>query len=423
MKGSVRKRGSTWSYYFDLGKVEGKRKKIERGGFKTKGEAQAALTAAMAEYNAAGQVFTPSEVTVSDYLDLWLDQYARMQLRFNTQMGYIDIVNNHLKPTIGKYKLKSLNTATIQAMINQKKIDGLAQKTVKGILSCLSVAMTYAVDVLQYIPANPCDRVKIPPYEGKTETRYIITPEQFRAILDRFQGTVFALPLMVGYYTGMRLNEVFALTWDRIDLEKGTITVDRQTIKRNFGVDVRKAAHRGDGMKEERSTWYLQPPKTMSSVRVIKIGPTLLTFLKQERQKQLQNSLKYGEYFMCHYAKPEKDEKGNTIIRIIDVERGVEVNLSRLDLVNIREDGSTVSSDSFKYCARIIHHELHMKFNFHSLRHTHATLLIESGANPKDVAVRLGHADTRTTFDIYTHTTEKMQEQTVDLFEQIASGH
>ena len=123
MKGSVRKRGSTWSYYFDLGKVDGKRKKIERGGFKTKGEAEAALTAAMAEYNAAGQVFTPSEVTVSDYLDLWLDQYAKMQLRFNTQMGYIDIVNNHLKPSIGKYKLKALNTATIQAMINQKKIE------------------------------------------------------------------------------------------------------------------------------------------------------------------------------------------------------------------------------------------------------------------------------------------------------------
>ena len=63
MVGGVRKRGKTWSYYFDLGKVEGKRKKKEKGGFRTKKEAESALAAAINEYNNAGQLLEPTEIT------------------------------------------------------------------------------------------------------------------------------------------------------------------------------------------------------------------------------------------------------------------------------------------------------------------------------------------------------------------------
>ena len=59
MQGGVIKRGKTWSYYFDLGKIDGKRKKKEKGGFRTKKEAEQALTATMNEYNNAGTVFEP----------------------------------------------------------------------------------------------------------------------------------------------------------------------------------------------------------------------------------------------------------------------------------------------------------------------------------------------------------------------------
>ena len=76
MNGGVRKRGSTWSYYFDLGKVNGKRKKKEKGGFRTKKDAEAALAKALNEYNTAGAVFTPTEITVADYLDQWYRLYC-----------------------------------------------------------------------------------------------------------------------------------------------------------------------------------------------------------------------------------------------------------------------------------------------------------------------------------------------------------
>ena len=99
MTGGVRKRGKTWSYYFDMGKVDGKRKKKEKGGFRTKKDAEAALTKALNEYNNAGITFEPSEISVADYLDYWFENYCRMNLKYNTYMGYLRIIENHLNTT------------------------------------------------------------------------------------------------------------------------------------------------------------------------------------------------------------------------------------------------------------------------------------------------------------------------------------
>lgn len=103
-------------------------------------------------------------------------------------------------------------------------------------------------------------------------------------------------------------------------------------------------------------------------------------------------------------------------------ERTLQSPLKNVSLVCVRENGEYISTDSFKYCSRVIHNELQIKFDYHSLRHTHATMLIENGANPKDVQCRLGHANINTTLQTYTHDTEEMQNQSVDIFEKAVSN-
>lgn len=417
MTGGVRKRGSTWSYYFDLGKVNGKRQKKEKGGFKTKKEAEAALAKAINEYNNAGAVFEPSEITVADYLDQWYDLYCKLNLKYNTQVGYLRIIEGHLKPKFGKYRLKAISSAVLQEYANDLKMNGLSKSHLVGILSVFSAALDYAVEPLHYLSSNPMRYVKFPKVEKKPRERIILEMEEWETIIERFPAdSRFHIPLMIGFYTGLRISEAFALTWDDVDFEKREISVNKQVVKRNFGADVRKVVEQ-KGKREMRSSWYFTSTKTESSMRTVKFGETLYQALKQEHIRQLESELKYAEYYTIHVLKKELDEKGNEMQRIVPVQKCLQSALPRVNLVCVAENGEYTSTDSFKYCSRIIHKELLLAFDYHSLRHTHATVLIESGADIKDVQTRLGHANIQTTLQTYVHDTETMAARSVDIFE------
>lgn len=392
MQGGVRKRGTTWSYYFDLGKIDGKRKKKEKGGFRTKKEAEQALTAAMNEYNNAGTVFEPTEITVADYLNQWFDLYCKTNLKYNTQVGYLRIIQGHLIPKFGVYRLKAITPAVLQEYAVELKMNGNSKSHLVGILSVFSAALNYAVEPMHYLQSNPMQYVKFPKVERKPRERIVLTLDEWCKIRDRFQNTRYYIPLMIGFYTGLRISETFGLTWDDIDFDKRKISVNKQIVKRNFGADVRKVVEK-KGKKEQRSSWYFTTPKTFTSIREVPFGETLYQALKQEKAEQLRNEMKYGEYYTIHVKKIETDE-----------------------------NGQYTSTDSFKYCSRVIHHEMHLAFDYHSLRHTHATLLIESGADVKNVQTRLGHTNIETTLQTYVHDTEKMAERSVDLFEKITQA-
>lgn len=154
---------------------------------------------------------------------------------------------------------------------------------------------------------------------------------------------------------------------------------------------------------------------------MIKFGDTLYKALKAELVRQKENELMYAEYFTIQVIKSETDEKNNEIDRIIPVQKCVNPTLPRTRLICISENGEYTSTDSFKYPSRIIHHELGLAFDFHSLRHTHATRLIEAGVSPKTVQDRLGHQNIETTLQTYVHNTEQMEENAVDVFEKITT--
>jgi integrase len=402
MEGHVRKRGDKWYYSFEASTVDGKRKRIERVGGRTKKEAEAALRVALQEYNNAGLHFEPNEISVSDYMDYWFKNYVLLNCKYNTQTCYEMIIRNHIKPALGIYKLRSLTSAVLQEFVNEKYLFGYSKNHLVNILTVLNGSVKYAVHPCMFIKENPMYYVKRPKYEHtKLETNHkIIAKDDFSQIIERFPfGSTFHVPLMIGYYTGCRIGEVTGLTWDDIDFEKGTLTVNKLLYKRE-------------------KNWYFGSTKTKSSVRTILIGKSLIDLLKKHKKWQLEKRMEYGQHFIQQYETEEVLGKEN-LRRIHSLEISVDPGVMQpIGMICTKENGDMMTSESFKYASRVIHYELGFQFNFHSLRHTHATTLIENGANIKDVQARLGHSNIETTLGTYTHATEKMAEQSVDIFEK-----
>lgn len=221
---------------------------------------------------------------------------------------------------------------------------------------------------MQYISMPKYDETK----KDKDDQK-VISLDEFNTIIKRFtKESNFYIPLQIAFHTGIRASEVCGLTWDCIDLEKGNIKVEKILL-------------------HKEKEWVFGTPKTISSQREITIGKTLINILKLHRKTQVENKLKYGKYY----------NDNNSIYT--------------------KENGDLVTTDSLKYLSRIINYEIGISFNFHSLRHTHATMLLEAGANIKDIQNRLGHGKLATTMDTYLHITDKMKNDTVDILERAIS--
>ncbi|ASY50454.1 tyrosine-type recombinase/integrase [Clostridium perfringens] len=380
MQGSIRKRGNTWYYSFDLGKVDGKRKRKEKGGFKTKTEAQKALREAINNYENCGTIVNDTNITFSDYLDYWFKEYVEINCKFNTKEFYRRTLKNHIKPSLGTYKLKSLSPAVLQEFLNKKYTYGLSKSTLQNFYGILSGSLKMAVYPFNFIKENPMQYVSLPKFNQKkingTDKLKIISLSDFKKILNRFPvGSNFYIPLQIAFNTGLRGGEVCALTWDDINFDSKTLSVNHTLVEK------------GRGQVE------LGTPKTNSSYRTISIGETLVKILKDHKIKQKENKLKYGEFY------------------------------TNSNFICTKENGQLLNTSSLKYLSRIVNYELGIPFNFHALRHTHATMLLEGGANIKDIQKRLGHSRLSTTMDTYSHVTEKIQSETVDILEKIIADN
>jgi len=370
---TVRKRGNKWYYSFELAKVDGKRKRVERVGGNTKKEAQEAERRAHAEYENSGHLFEPSKLSYSDYLDYWHANYVMTNCKYSTQRSYREIIEKHIKPVLGHYMIKTIKPAALQEFLNSKKTKGYSKNYIGNLFGVLSGSLKYAVYPCEFLKKSPMEHVGMPkmPARDSRENMKIITVDEFNRLITRYpEGSTFYVPLNIGFYTGMRVGEVCALQWDDINLTEGTISITKTMIELPKG------------------QYELTTPKTQSSIRSIKIGPSLIKILKKHKTTQKKNKLEYGEHYNVN------------------------------DFVCTKENGLPTRMSSMRYLNRVANFEMGINFSFHSLRHTHVTLLLEAGANFKHIQKRLGHAKLATTMDIYSHVTDNMITETVELFEQ-----
>lgn len=405
MEGHVRRRGDKWYYSFEAASVDGKRKRIERVGGRTKKEAEAALRTAVQNYENTGLHFEPAEISVSDYMDYWFTNYVRLNCKYNTQEAYRNIIKKHIKPALGIYRLKSLTPAILQEFINEKFTAKYSKPHLTNIKHVLSTALQYAVHPCKFIIANPMTDVNFPKYKLDPSSPNPFDNETFSKIIERFPvDSDFYILLMIGYYIGCRIGEATALTWDDVDFKTGTIRID-------------KILHIRTGVG-----WCLASPKNESSVRSVKIGKRLMFVLQQYKKHQTANRLRYGQQYIQQYERVEMIN-GERILRIHSKPLSAEVSpdMQPINFICTRENGKVVTSGSFKYCTEVLR-KMGIEFNFHSLRHLHATILIEHDAPIKAVQARLGHARIETTLNTYTHATDKMASKIVDIFEQAAAS-
>lgn len=384
---NVIKRGSTWQYRFEGAKVDGKRKQFSKSGFRTKREALEAGTKALAEYNQGGLAFMPANVSVADYLRYWIEHGCPATHKETTVRIYKGHIEKRIIPAMGQYRLSALNPTILTEFVNGLKIKGYSKSSVTIVKSALSSALDYAVEPLRYIKDNPMRYVKTPKIEKEPEKREVLSDEDWKRIIERFPfGNRFYIPLMIGYYCGTRISECFALTWDDVDLDKCTININKQLT--------------------HSKAWKYSAPKQSSS-RVVKFGQTLRDELIKEKERQEENEKEYGEFYYKIYLKDEN---------IISSQENLPYE--RLHPVCLDTNGKMSTSRSMLYCTRVVLNDLGIKFDYHTLRHTHATKLIEGGANIKAVQTRLGHKDISTTLQIYSHTTKGMEDEAVEIFEK-----
>lgn len=417
---SVRKRGKVYEYRFEIATVDGARKWISKSGYPSKSEAFKEGAKAYNDFYYNGtKVQLRENMSYADFLDYWIDNYASFNLHYSTTISYINIIKNHVKPRIGFYKLCQLDTRLLQEFINKIYVEyAFSKNYMASILKVIKGSLKYACYTLNYINTNPAEHVHAPRIDKiDSDPAHIFTQEEIEKILDRFKGThSIYYSFLTAYYTGMRVSEVYGLTWDCVDFENKTLTINKNIIKKNqYGLPKRKNITKGHSV----GVWYYGECKNPQSRRTISIGDTLVNALKEYKKEQEENRKFYGDSYLCYYEKKVLNEITNKEeIKLVEAKAELEVALPEAKLVFVKENGQFLGTDSPKYAFKVIHYELGINSRFHDFRDTHATRLIENGADIKAVSKRLGHSTIQTTYNIYVRVTNKMEVDTVDKFEE-----
>lgn len=379
LNGSVRKKGATWSFRIDLGKIDGKRKQIERSGYKTEKEANSALSEVLNEYNKTGAFTENKKITFQEVYNEFIEGEASNTRRFATIVRYKSLYKNHFEDFAPRY-LFQITEKSVQEFINSK-CQTHSDEYVRSLYNFCLVIFNYAV-TKKYLKVSPMVNVRPPQSYRAYGDIKTYSKDELTKMEERFKSTNLSTAFILGINLGVRVGECFALRFSDIDWDKEAIRIDKQ-------------------LQFQDKIWSLVYPKTSNAVRTIKLNKSLVEHLKN-LQAQYENDKKQYDVGYKINTVMERRGKSSKLI-VVD------------DFINIKPNGLMLTTDSQKVLSRIAKDELGIDFKFHNLRHTHSTMLAEKGVNPKYVQERLGHGKLEITLRYYTHVTDAMHDQVAEI--------
>lgn len=308
------------------------------------------------------------EIKLDDWFKRWADVYKKKSVRPNTLREYTNTYNKSISPYLGQRNINSLIKSDIQLLIDRASEDNYKYERQNKIKAILTDMFARAIEDDLMIK-NPAKGVKL--RADKEVKAFALSLEQQEEFFNTCKGTFYDNLYNVAVNTGLRPGELFALTLDDINLEKGYIDVNKTLVYQKY-------------LDDDCKTFHIEPPKTKQSYRKVPIN--------SECRKYLEKQLELKQIVKSKRPKQQNDylfvTKFNTPLNSVIYSDSIKAIIEQINLTRSFDNEFP-------------------KFSGHTFRHTFATRCFEAGVQPKVVQSYLGHASLKMTMDLYTHITEE----------------
>lgn len=337
-----------------------------------------------ARYADKHDVFILSDMTVDDWFNYWMKNIVG-DLAPNTQRNYKERYEHNIQPVIGRIKLSDVKPLHCKMVLNMMDTN-YAGSTIRQVYITMGAMLKSALmnDLIAKHPMNGVRYTK--PVRAASDIKFLTVAEQEKFLETAKRSHNYYQYALI-LETGLRTGEMIGLTWDAIDWENKTLTVNK-TLEYRY----------------DRGYWRAGPPKTQQSYRTIPLTAKAYEILER---------VSYGKQFR------KESEMLSQVLEYIDRITGKTSQLVMRDLVFVNwRTGEPAKNSSYDTHLYKLCDEAGIKrFCMHALRHTYATRAIESGMQPKILQKLLGHASIKTTMDRYVHVTDESMLKAVQQFE------
>lgn len=418
-----------YEYSFEIAPVNGKRKRKSKSGFRTKTEAKEAGKLAQKQYENTGVTIAhKADMSYADYLNMWILDDVAKTCKDATVENYQKKIRLYIAPFLGEKRVRSIVRQDIKDFLEHMYDEGFSKNTISVCKGIITKSFDYAVDI-QMLPASPAAGIKKlkkggrpPKNPTRTAPHIYIPKDQMETIFERFpEGTASYISLMTGFHCGTRLGESYAFVEEDIDFSKKQLKLNRQVQWQSDKSRTKDEIQKNNGSIEAgNGYWYFTEPK-YRSYRILDLDDEMIEMLLRAKEKREKAEQYYGEHYMRYYVDEPLIFTGEAPKNPIPDSPIKTSGKFEIHFINVREDGSFITPRTMQHASSIIQKKLGIKdFDYHSLRHTHSTMLEEMGAPDVYIQKRLGHSSSKITKEVYTnHLTPTIQSRGLNVLQSL----